>query len=94
MATVEGQDIVGMAIPGLPDCYKPGRDDKGFPIGTQTYPQGKRGPLFVKRSEVNAKTGETVICWRHVQGGAASLDRIANGAPLTGVGPEIGVAKK
>ncbi len=91
---IEGVDIVGMPISGMPDCYKPGRGDRGFALGSKTYPQGKSGPLFVKQSAANPKTGSTEIVWKHISGAAASLERIANGEPLTGIGPKIGVAPK
>lgn len=94
MALVNGIDIVGMPIAGMADCYKPGRGDRGFPLGSKTYPQGESGPMFVKQTAANPQTGESVVVWKHTAGGAASLDRIANGEPLRGIGPKIGVAPK
>lgn len=85
---LKGDNVIGAAVKWTPGCepdrYEAGRGDPGVVAGTQHYPQGENGPLFVKKQDGT---------WKHIAGGAASLTQLANGERLTGVGPKIGTPR-
>ncbi len=84
----EGEEVIGAAIPGMPECYAPGSGDRGLRAGTLHAPQGKerrkgrdgvarwwwRGPIFEKQPEGH---------WLHTQGEPAQLFDSGFGEALT-----------